>query len=91
MKREIVICRPAYEVELFGGPESVRVGVGSLVRVHPADDLFVRGAKCAEIRVISKDGETVKVRPYVGGSPVRGKLHTLAVRNILVDEKGVGT
>lgn len=35
-------------------------------------------------------GQTVKVRPEVGGQPIKGGLRTISAGHILVDEKGIG-
>ena len=87
-----VIVRPAYEVAMFGGPDHVKITIGTMVRVHPCTDLFMRGARYAEVRRIRDCAGVIvfDVRPYVAGAPVKGKLHSLRSDNVIVDEKGLG-
>jgi len=91
-RQAAVLVRPAYEIAMFGGPDHVEVRVGTMIRVHPAHDLFMQGARYAEVRrVRDADGEVVfDVRPYVGGAPVAGKLRRLSARDVLIDENGIG-
>lgn len=91
MANVIRYARPMYEVELLGGPAVVEIAAGATVRTHPASDLFMQGAKHAEVRrIVGGDEPYLLVRPLIGGAPVRGKLRRLSVDHVLVDEKGIG-
>jgi hypothetical protein len=86
-KGAFVVVRPRYEVELYGGRDTARFEVGTMLQLHPASDLWMRGAKEAELRSVVEAGDgtiTLRVRPYMQWKPLPGPLHTITPRDILI-------
>lgn len=84
-KGKLHISRPAHIVAVEGGVPAFDVSVGTTIRLHPASDLFARGALYAVVHGWDAQG-VLFVRPYVSGRPVKGKLHRLHVDHILTPD-----
>ena len=77
----------ATHVDARPGTVSYRVSVGDIVRLAPHCDLWMRGAKQAEIRRIYTHGGavTLRVRPIAAGAAQK-RLHTIFAHHVLVGE-----
>ena len=84
---KLVIARPAHEVILVGGPATLTYNVGDVLPLHPACDLWMQGAKTAELRRVVVEGSSVErllVRPLVSGKPIKGRLRAILVEHVLI-------